>query len=230
MPEFRPSSMVYPRTHGETLRVSYRAQTAPGLSPYTRGNPLPDFPSKKLSWSIPVHTGKPCPTPPMVAHSWVYPRTHGETAQQPIYLYIGEGLSPYTRGNPKRSNGDVFFQRSIPVHTGKPTYNNAARTRLRVYPRTHGETQPNNQPKGPARGLSPYTRGNLGFKAFYFVHGGSIPVHTGKPRFLSAQANSCAVYPRTHGETIIDDGSLSSVKGLSPYTRGTPPSNLPGEI
>ena len=50
---------VYPRTHGETMGLSFFIIAATGLSPYTRGNP-PDWPAGYfVIGSIPVHTGKP---------------------------------------------------------------------------------------------------------------------------------------------------------------------------
>ena len=89
-------------------------------------------------------------------------------------------------------------------------------------------------------GLSPYTRGNHGYKCAWCEKTGSIPVHTGKPcrasampkkmrvyprthgkpASLSAMSLSSGVYPRTHGETRGIQKLKSYCQGLSPYTRG----------
>ena len=52
------------------------------------------------------------------------------------------GLSPYTRGNLVKGPPAAMSQRSIPVHTGKPTAIAFRIDPFKVYPRTHGETPP----------------------------------------------------------------------------------------
>ena len=91
----------------------------------------------------------------------VYPRTHGETNVVRRIDGAGEGLSPYTRGNPRVDMANLTPTRSIPVHTGKPCLNGYCRCKEKVYPRTHGETTPLSLHTGKKWGLSPYTRGNL---------------------------------------------------------------------
>ena len=71
--------VVYPRTHGETIRLRAAGVTLRGLSPYTRGNLCHPMPGLVNGWSIPVHTGKPDWSLPAKEAVKVYPRTHGET-------------------------------------------------------------------------------------------------------------------------------------------------------
>ena len=152
---------VYPRTHGETYRKYIGAIDEKGLSPYTRGNLPLDRLSDDLTGSIPVHTGKPYHSPHWWNDSWVYPRTHGETAAVNAFLYHYGGLSPYTRGNPVTMEFSGECAGSIPVHTGKPISFSHFREVVMVYPRTHGETRSRQKLAHTAMGLSPYTRGNL---------------------------------------------------------------------
>ena len=49
----------------------------------------------------------------------------------------------------------------------------------------------------------------------------SIPVHTGEPKTGGTCADSCWVYPRTHGGTAHSVKEKRQSLGLSPYTRGT---------
>ncbi len=133
-----------------------------------------------------------------------------------------KGLSPYTRGNLTISVLDMERERSIPVHTGKPSFPRASITKTMVYPRTHGETKQKYSPYMPERGLSPYTRGNRCAMMGAVLLIGSIPVHTGKPKGgILLQPNE-RVYPRTHGETMVKSTVVRSWSGLSPYTRGNP--------
>ena len=140
-----------------------------GLSPYTRGKTRP------------------------IATCWVYPRTHGETP--PLLGLPGTRVYPRTHGETMVEFNRAMaygFHGSIPVHTGKPSATGSPRTHgetigllsraheAGVYPRTHGETMRPSSKVCLQRGLSPYTRGNPGISC-KIDHGGSIPVHTGKP-------------------------------------------------
>ena len=110
--------------------------------------------------------------------------------------------------------------RSIPVHTGKPSEKSAWKKKTEVYPRTHGETMCILKQWHIPKGLSPYTRGNHSDDGHGEETGGSIPVHTGKPRIERLEPKPSKVYPRTHGETSPVPLDRPVREGLSPYTRG----------
>ena len=131
---------VYPRTHGETLERGSDPGPDDGLSPYTRGNLRMRFPGGRWLGSIPVHTGKPIGRGLHRTTVKVYPRTHGETTGDERATQVGEGLSPYTRGNRSPRHSRCTISGSIPVHTGKPIVNSRRSIENGVYPRTHGET------------------------------------------------------------------------------------------
>ncbi len=211
---------VYPRTHGETAIFVFLPQIPYGLSPYTRGNLLKKHRDFKGKGSIPVHTGKPASSFASMINIGVYPRTHGETIVATTKIYSDMGLSPYTRGNPRRHLRMYIQNGSIPVHTGKPTFFASIPVHSEVYPRTHGETFRLRSFSRSASGLSPYTRGNQQIFACAIGCFGSIPVHTGKPYPLSGIDWQGRVYPRTHGETIQTLMQKPASAGLSPYTRG----------
>ena len=50
---------VYPRTHGEAGYEKLYAKAEEGLSPHTRGSPMPSKCPNRDTGSIPAHTGKP---------------------------------------------------------------------------------------------------------------------------------------------------------------------------
>ena len=111
---------VYPRTHGETSRLTTDTTKRAGLSPYTRGNLVGVALVGGYQGSIPVHTGKPVLEWVGLHPQGVYPRTHGETPRSgktPLFI---TGLSPYTRGNLYARQLLAACDYSIPVHTGKP--------------------------------------------------------------------------------------------------------------
>ena len=195
---------VYPRTHGETLNIYASIYLLNGLSPYTRGNLTRSARSLLRTRSIPVHTGKPNAIRAYGGRCRVYPRTHGETRAPHLRAILCQGLSPYTRGNPKNPYTSQHPYGSIPVHTGKPFQRFVYYYSERVYPRTHGET-----PSGVCVvtllfGLSPYTRGNPLHTLHLLLHRRSIPVHTGKPIAVRPGQGLKGVYPRTHGETCTN--------------------------
>ena len=212
--------MVYPRTHGETRRKPKVTDCREGLSPYTRGNPEEQATIIKAAGSIPVHTGKPDYAVSGNSRTEVYPRTHGETLLSANAIVEVKGLSPYTRGNQEVYQWMVAMTGSIPVHTGKPRTSASVRDASEVYPRTHGETCLVLALNGLSSGLSPYTRGNQRNLKPALRYPGSIPVHTGKPRVIYPNASLSWVYPRTHGETMLECASVLFRMGLSPYTRG----------
>ena len=139
-PMTSPIIWVYPRTHGETKYRRLHISGEQGLSPYTRGNHFgKDFYLEEYG-SIPVHTGKPAWSRLIDPSRRVYPRTHGETGPAQPRHHPGIGLSPYTRGNRLVQSFVACDERSIPVHTGKPSHAVNTCSMSWVYPRTHGET------------------------------------------------------------------------------------------
>ena len=157
----------------------------------------------------------------MLPPSRVYPRPHGEACASSRSMRPAAGLSPPTRGSPRKACRPVSIQRSIPAHTGKPRSRRRASPSDTVYPRPHGEALPMpTMVRGP-QGLSPPTRGSRRGAHAGADARGSIPAHTGKPTMTAAPSISPSVYPRPHGEACCGDGFPSPVQGLSPPTRGS---------
>ena len=177
------SSRVYPRTHGETWHLHCFRFFVLGLSPHTRGNHSVCVFALPFHGSIPAHTGKPSCASVGPVLPEVYPRTHGETYFWRDYCRIYYGLSPHTRGNRPAGAGQSAQPRSIPAHTGKPCAQAAFVRSSGVYPRTHGETVGVTLSTAADAGLSPHTRGNQFRPDPVVPLFGSIPAHTGKPRW-----------------------------------------------
>ena len=173
---------VYPRTHGGTRSSVESRWSCLGLSPHTRGNRPQVRRFDARVGSIPAHTGEPLSRTPSMPANGVYPRTHGGTRSPNGCLTRIVGLSPHTRGNQERRQGDQGLQGSIPAHTGGPAVKFTRNARRRVYPRTHGGTIFAAINRAGLLGLSPHTRGNLLFASGVHVCPGSIPAHTGEPR------------------------------------------------
>ena len=74
----------------------------------------------------------------------------------------------------------------------------------------------------PSRGLSPLTRGNLGFSRFTSGVDGPIPAHAGEPHRLGYQPIRKRAYPRSRGGTSMVADASAPLNGLSPLTRGNP--------
>ena len=93
-----------------------------------------------------------------------------------------------------------------------------------VYPRPRGGTAHAVAVAVPDAGLSPPTRGNPLSRVAHRRLQRSIPAHAGEPRGASARGVWLRVYPRPRGGTQGLDGLKRVLPGLSPPTRGNPPS------
>ena len=216
-----PDSRVYPRPHGEALARDVVALAGSGLSPPTRGSRAAGASRTAARRSIPAHTGKPTSTRTVRARLTVYPRPHGEASHVAAGEASPKGLSPPTRGSPPGPRWPRPRGRSIPAHTGKPSWSVRRDSSRRVYPRPHGEAN-----RGPAvricgDGLSPPTRGSRPLRAHVGDRQGSIPAHTGKPVEARDRAFLRKVYPRPHGEASPRSPTGQGSRGLSPPTRGS---------
>ena len=71
-------------------------------------------------------------------------------------------------------------------------------------------------------GLSPPTRGNLGYEGVRAGGFRSIPAHAGEPDIITLLPQETLVYPRPRGGTCFRIGAFRCLYGLSPPTRGNP--------
>ena len=191
-----------------------------GLSPCARGNPRIRLVARIRLGSIPVRTGKPVRHEYLCLEGWVYPRAHGETGASSRPFSGSPGLSPCARGNLFSLTTISPFPGSIPVRTGKPHRRGWRAGPAGVYPRAHGETHGKACKPWSLQGLSPCARGNRVREAIRSRRHGSIPVRTGKPRKCCRLSPGPGVYPRAHGETLVDDSRARRDEGLSPCARG----------
>ena len=234
---------VYPRPRGGT-RIGESARCGRrGLSPPTRGNPGRRPYRLGFRGSIPAHAGEPSFSlrPPLGEK--VYPRPRGGTALPLPLTAVDWGLSPPTRGNPKRGKKIMAYIGSIPAHAGEPSTAAGSQYACRVYPRPRGGTRVKLDAADRPRGLSPPTRGNLARTACRAGRAGgwglspptrgnppvcrcldsgirSIPAHAGEPGFVGGSVVSDEVYPRPRGGTRAAGAAARGRRGLSPPTRG----------
>ena len=95
----------------------------------------------------------------------VYPRVCGGTWANLSSAFLGGGLSPRVRGNPRAVARGSRFEGSIPACAGEPQEHQAADIPSEVYPRVCGGTPQGGVPGDRNYGLSPRVRGNLGGSA-----------------------------------------------------------------
>ena len=98
-PPLREPVPVYPRPRGGTMARCTFAEPTRGLSPPTRGNLGAGLPHWQSGGSIPAHAGEPNGSGGSGWQHTVYPRPRGGTRQPPVFMRVGSGLSPPTRGN-----------------------------------------------------------------------------------------------------------------------------------
>ena len=184
----RSRSRVYPRPRGGTARNSAAGMDKEGLSPPTRGNPMPRTDFMSPVGSIPAHAGEPAALVSRSSMLWVYPRPRGGTPLTIRLRHVPSGLSPPTRGNHDARARLRPKMRSIPAHAGEPRHGETCCACRTVYPRPRGGTQVAGSNFLSHNGLSPPTRGNPGGAVCEYCDAGSIPAHAGEPTWTRTPA------------------------------------------
>ena len=154
-----PPLSVYPRLRGGSVIAMEMRRYHDGLSPPTRGIPPPPRQAASRPGSIPAYAGDPYGPSPKRRPLEVYPRLRGGSAAAAWFALFGIGLSPPTRGIPRRAPQSVLRQGSIPAYAGDPLGSAVSANRWRVYPRLRGGSYKAVSRSSPKRGLSPPTRG-----------------------------------------------------------------------
>ena len=194
---------------------------APSVYPRPRGGTHNPHAARPLhEWSIPAHAGEPPAGGRSCCGTKVYPRPRGGTSLRESDDDARDGLSPPTRGNRRRPARVGARGRSIPAHAGEPQGRPAVDVARTVYPRPRGGTLCERCRRGKTGGLSPPTRGNQEDSHDDHREKRSIPAHAGEPPWGLHGRGSGGVYPRPRGGTAMITSTSSSMKGLSPPTRG----------
>ena len=137
----RAFGRVYPRPRGGTYAAAELNSISTGLSPPTRGNPALTWWDELQTGSIPAHAGEPRRRSRRRPERRVYPRPRGGTRVVLFQPSRSPGLSPPTRGNPRRTPPQPILRRSIPAHAGEPRFLTRSAACRRVYPRPRGGTE-----------------------------------------------------------------------------------------
>ena len=177
----RTAFWAYPRSRGATVDITLMSTKDPGLSPLTRGNPLPVHDVGQPPGPIPAHAGQPRWPTPACSPSWAYPRSRGATQKAFAAAEPALGLSPLTRGNLGLVAIELRIDGPIPAHAGQPTVAHVELGGEGAYPRSRGATCWSGAATGPPMGLSPLTRGNRVFRHAEVARPGPIPAHAGQP-------------------------------------------------
>ena len=134
------TACVYPRVCGGTSPSSHALNSALGLSPRMRGNPIRRRGNDQIHRSIPAYAGEPTSHPRAVPRGRVYPRVCGGTRRLELLGFAAQGLSPRMRGNHGRAVQAFNASRSIPAYAGEPRPGRPWPFRTAVYPRVCGGT------------------------------------------------------------------------------------------
>ena len=214
---------VYPRLRGGSDPACIMRAAKYGLSPPTRGIPIRLGYYPKLRGSIPAYAGDPSDMDVNVHAKKVYPRLRGGSAAASSQASHSWGLSPPTRGIPCCRSYGVVLYGSIPAYAGDPRCPAGSLGMRPVYPRLRGGSKPKITLSIGAEGLSPPTRGIRRRLIASLPFVGSIPAYAGDPLTPRARRRAGWVYPRLRGGSGPDRPYVQGQKGLSPPTRGIPP-------
>ena len=116
---FHRPTRDYPRSRGENYDGLGDQGEDLGLSPLTRGKPRIAGKYPGRSGTIPAHAGKTT----QGFSSWCrmrdYPRSRGENYDSAHLRVFAMGLSPLTRGKPRKTSSTDGATGTIPAHAGK---------------------------------------------------------------------------------------------------------------
>ena len=196
-----PTTRVYPRVCGGTLRRERLRLRQGGLSPRVRGNRFISGVGEVLWGSIPACAGEPRWATTDARAKRVYPRVCGGTKPAMVNTDAVVGLSPRVRGNPKMELGSISPFRSIPACAGEPPVATPQLGAGQVYPRVCGGTGRCRNPSCAAPGLSPRVRGNRSASSLAPTGIRSIPACAGEPAGVARRHSARWVYPRVCGGT-----------------------------
>ena len=170
----------YPRSRGENGSTQTTAHDIAGLSPLTRGKPVPVPVFVGGGGTIPAHAGKTAPSRPTDAPGRDYPRSRGENCRVMWGAGGAGGLSPLTRGKLNRIIPRLIHSGTIPAHAGKTRRSPVTAPHAGDYPRSRGENPRSHMHRPLLRGLSPLTRGKRAWAGDPGDRTGTIPAHAGK--------------------------------------------------
>ena len=152
--------------------------------------------------------------------AWAYPRSHGATFNERLFMAGNQGLSPLARGNLLIAPSAGLVLGPIPARTGQPGVVVHIPDRHTAYPRSHGATLGLWLTATQHQGLSPLARGNPQHPFKLRGIQGPIPARTGQPGQVPSLAGLWGAYPRSHGATVSKEQKDWIAYGLSPLARG----------
>ena len=113
---------VHPRLRGELGFYGGNAMKYIGSSPLTRGTLISFCAIRNVRRFIPAYAGN-SERSRKVPHSLaVHPRLRGELSVCKLFLNLGLGSSPLTRGTPVHGQRVFGYARFIPAYAGNSTY------------------------------------------------------------------------------------------------------------
>ena len=171
---------VYPRERGGDCRPRSKRRCRTGLSPRTRGRRHRILAEPHQHGSIPANAGETYAWNAHLRGQGVYPRERGGDVVAAFALEEGEGLSPRTRGRPRRTVPRCQPEGSIPANAGETTALGRTCTTCGVYPRERGGDVDAVGVALAAEGLSPRTRGRQASALGVRAGMGSIPANAGE--------------------------------------------------
>ena len=194
---------AHPRSRGENIHSTNRADSCGGSSPLTRGKQDPPLEARNAQGLIPAHAGKTRRSRPGRSPDGAHPRSRGENDLFLVSKEDTPGSSPLTRGKPR----PVILARAlaglIPAHAGKTPPHSRSQRGAWAHPRSRGENPPNQERSWAGEGSSPLTRGKHLRGRGPQPGAGLIPAHAGKTGPFSGRGRRRGAHPRSRGENSL---------------------------
>ena len=211
---------AHPRLRGEHENQRATKSIPLGSSPPTRGalGECDGVPGQ--GGLIPAYAGSTAIRSLGGASGWAHPRLRGEHGEVSGAANVDRGSSPPTRGAHARRHCRCCSPGLIPAYAGSTKTRCIHRRHEPAHPRLRGEHSYGTQPRAPAEGSSPPTRGAPAPQSRRPRRSGLIPAYAGSTQSWARRPAGLPAHPRLRGEHLSGNGLADGIAGSSPPTRG----------
>ena len=211
---------AYPRGRGGNVVCRGLFQRGQGLSPRTRGKPVPPVPPPPPPGPIPADAGETQAPGAFQGNLRAYPRGRGGNASARRISRKSPGLSPRTRGKQSAFYDLRIPFGPIPADAGETLVRPCDALTLGAYPRGRGGNNVVTSMTRASGGLSPRTRGKRRTEGCAPTKPGPVPADAGETQQGRTPTRPGGAYPRGRGGNPMPDQAPGGFEGLSPRTRG----------
>ena len=219
---FQTYNPVHPRSRGEHWMMGWPPGWTDGSSPLARGTLERLGGAAAVPRFIPARAGNTATPLPDSLTAPVHPRSRGEHFAAFGGTWRVTGSSPLARGTRTSTNTSTNSSRFIPARAGNTRWQRKRSLLSPVHPRSRGEHARAREANPEGSGSSPLARGTRAQVRASEAGARFIPARAGNTRLTNRPPVRRPVHPRSRGEHVSHQPTITGGIGSSPLARGTP--------